>query len=354
MSEKKKPRVGFVGVGNMGQNAHLKNYAALDDCEVVAISELRPELGKKVGERYHIPSVYTDHKEMLAKEDLDALVASQAFGRHGAILPELLMTGKPVFSEKPLAHGIEIGEKIVEAEKDGGSFLMLGYHKRSDPATMWAKEQIEALKDSKELGELKYVRILMPAGDWIAAGFDDLIRSQEAMAGISEIDPPPSDMDEGQFKSYTEFVNYYIHQINLMRYLLGEEYRVAYVAPAGAMLAVESASGISGVIEMSPYTTTIDWQEQALVCFERGYVKIDLPAPLAFNRPGQAELMRDPNKETVPQTIRPTLPWTHAMRQQAINFISAVHGETGPLCTAEEALLDLKNAREWLELAVIA
>ena len=36
-----KVRIGFVGVGNMGQCAHLKNYANLDICQVVAIAEIR-------------------------------------------------------------------------------------------------------------------------------------------------------------------------------------------------------------------------------------------------------------------------------------------------------------------------
>ncbi len=40
-------RIGFVGVGSMGQCAHLKNYATLSDCDVVGLAELRPELGRR-------------------------------------------------------------------------------------------------------------------------------------------------------------------------------------------------------------------------------------------------------------------------------------------------------------------
>ncbi len=46
----------------------------------------------------------------------------------------------------------------------------------------------------------------------------------------------------------------------------------------------------------------------------------------------------------------PTLPWIHAMRQQAINFIRAVKGEIKPLCDAPEALEDLKVARQYIRL----
>jgi predicted dehydrogenase len=347
--EKKKVRVGFVGVGMMGQCAHLANYAVLDDCEVVALAEMREEMGRLVAARYGVPKTYKTHKEMLEAEELDAIVASQGFVRHGVLLPELLLSGKPVFSEKPLAASIEVGEKIVAAEKEGGAFLMVGYHKRSDPATMLAKSKIEEIKKSGELGAMTYVRILMPAGDWIANGFASIIKTDEPYPPIA-VDPAPSDMDAETHKEYISFVNYYIHQVNLMRHLLGENYSVAHVAKSSVMLAVESASGVAGVIEMSPYRTTIDWQEEALVCFEKGYVKIGLPAPVASNRPGTVEIFRDPGNETVPETIRPQLPWVHAMRQQASNFVAAVRGDAKPLCTAAEALLDLKNAKEYLDL----
>ena len=41
-------RIGFVGVGSMGQCAHLKNYVTLEDCEVVALAEIREALGHRV------------------------------------------------------------------------------------------------------------------------------------------------------------------------------------------------------------------------------------------------------------------------------------------------------------------
>jgi predicted dehydrogenase len=145
-------------------------------------------------------------------------------------------------------------------------------------------------------------------------------------------------------------VNYYIHQVNLMRHLLGEPYRVTYAEPSRVLLAVQSASGVAGVIEMSPYHTTIDWQESALVAFDRGYVMLRLPAPVASNRPGSVEILLDPGKGATPQTIVPHLPWVHAMRQQAISFVSAIQGKSKPPCEAPEALEDLKMAQDYIRL----
>ena len=133
------------------------------------------------------------------------------------------------------------------------------------------------MKESRKLGALRYVRILMPAGDWVANGntvFFPAMITQPALEWV----PPASDLSEAAYKEYVRFVNYYIHQVNLMRYLLGEPYQVTYADPSGIMFAGRSESGVACVLEMSPYTTSLDWQEPALAAFERGYVKIELPA----------------------------------------------------------------------------
>jgi predicted dehydrogenase len=343
-----KVKIGFVGVGGMGQCAHLKNFALVPDCEVVALAEIRENLGRKVAERYGVPRVYKSHKEMLAAEKLDGIVASQPFTRHGILVPELYKAGVPVMTEKPLSGSIEYGEKMLAALAKSGTWHMVGYHKRSDPATEYAKTEIDRLKATSELGKLRYVRILMPAGEWVANGFADLIRSDEKLPPLESEEPAP-DMDSATYDRYISFVNYYIHQVNLMRYLLGEPYRVAYAEPTQVLLAGVSASGVPCVIEMTPYATTVDWQESALVCFEKGWIKLDLPAPMVLNRPGAVEIYRDPGGDT-PLRETPTLPWVHAMRRQAENFVAAIKGERKPPCEAPEALEDLKVARDYIRL----
>ncbi len=342
----RKIRIGFVGVGGMGQCAHLKNYVTVPDCEVVALAEIRPELASKVAAKYGIAKVYASHAELLANEKLDGIVASQPFTRHGTLVPELLKARIPVFTEKPLAGTIQMGEKIVKALARSGTWHMVGYHKRSDPATMYAKQQIDAFKKSGEIGKLKYVRILMPAGDWVAGGFNDLIWSSEVLPPVAW-DPPAPDMNKATYDRFIGFVNYYIHQVNLMRHLLGEPYKVVFADRTGVVLVGTGASGVACTIEMTPYRTTLDWNEQALIAFENGYVKLDLPAPLAGNRPGRVEVFKDPGNGRPPETVIPTLPWIHAMRQQAINFVRAIKGEIKPLCEAREALEDLKVALQY-------
>ena len=328
----------------MGQAAHLRNYATLPDCEVVALAELRPRLAEAVARKWNIPKVYPNAAALLENEKLDGIVASQPFDRHGSIIPPLYQAGIPVFTEKPLASAVEVGERMLTALASGGSWHMVGYHKRSDPATMYAKAEIDRLKASGEWGKLKYVRITMPSGDWIAGGFNENIHSDEPYPEI------PTDTPQTWNDPYIGFVNYYIHQVNLLRHLFGEPYRVTYAEPSGVLLAAQSESGVAGVIEMTPYQTSVDWNETILIAFEKGYLLLTLPAPLAHNRPGQLEIFADPGDGKTPQRIIPQLPWVHAMRQQASNFVAAIKGEREPMCGAAEALEDLKVAQQYMDL----
>jgi predicted dehydrogenase len=335
-----KIRLGFVGVGGMGQAAHLRNYLTLPDCEVVALAEVRPKLGAAVAARYGIPKVYAGHRALLAAESLDGIVAIQQFTMHADLIPDLLEKGVPVLTEKPLADSVAAGEKILAAASEAKAPLYLAYHKRSDPATTYAKQQLDAWRANNEVGKLRYIRVAMPPGDWSAQGFSQLIHTDEKY----ELKPT------AYSDPYIHFVNYYIHQINLIRFLLGEDYEVIAADPTGVTLPLLSDTHIAGTLEMSTHHTTLDWQEEAFISFERGWIKLELPAPLAIDRPGRVTVFRDPGKGEMPTTTTPTLPWIHAMRQQATHFLNAIRGEPTPLCTAADGLKDLQSAQQYIDL----
>lgn len=344
-----KVRIGFVGVGGMGQMAHLRNYVDLGDCEVVAIAELRSETAKLVARRYGIDKVYHDHRAMFDNEELDGVVASQPFTRHAVLLPEIYERVKYVFTEKPLAVGPDAGAALAAAAAKAGCTHMVGYHKRSDPATMYVKKLVDNWKADKKVGNMRYVRVVMPPGDWVAGGFIGMLNAGDPGPGGLENEPKPEDMDDGTYGMYVGFVNYYIHQVNLLRHLLGEAYKVVYASKNGALLVAESESGVAGVIEMATYSTGVEWEETALVGFDRAYVELALPAPLAYNRCGTVNIYDQPEGEHSRHT-QPSMGWTHAMHQQAANFVKVCKGEMAPLCDAAEAVEDLKVARDYVRM----
>lgn len=343
-----KVRIGFVGTGFMGQQAHLRNYTALPDCEVVALAEPRPHLREKVAARYGIKRIYPSHKELLADCPVDGLVASQPYDRHAALLPDLLDHRVPVFIEKPLAVSVEAGQALADRAKQNRTLLMVGYNKRSDLAMEYARKIIDEWKQSGEFGAMRLVRATMPPGDWVAGGGQGFIQTDDPYpAGASE--PRPDDMDEDTFKKYNAFVNYYIHQVNALRFLLGEPYQATYAHPSGVLLVGKSASGVCATIEMAVWHNTHDWQESYLVAFERGYVLIEMPAPLASQLSGQVTVMRDSGDGLGTRTS-PLFPRCHSMLNQAVNFIAAIRGERPAPCEAAEAVEDLRVARDYIRL----
>ena len=299
-----KLRLAFVGLGGMGQCAHLRNYATIGECEVVAAAELRPKLAQQVANRYGIGRVYRDHESLLASEkDLDAIVAIQPFGVHGRLIPKLLGKAPAVLIEKPLANSVEAAEHIAAAAGQSGTKL--------------------------------YV-----------------IKSDEPYPTL-EKDGPPAGMDAATFKKYEAFVNYYIHQVNLMRHLMACDYQVRYADKSGRVMVV-GGDGVTGVLEMATHRTTRDWQEIALVAFEKGWIRLELPAPMVIDQPGRVTVFEDPGGGQEPRQWSPVLPPVHAMRQQAMNFVAALRGEATPLCQYPEALADLRIAQDFIRKQVEA
>jgi predicted dehydrogenase len=342
----KKLRIGFVGVGGMGQMAHLSNYAVLqDECEVVALAEPRRQTAELVARRYGVPQVFTDHRALLENAEVDAIVAPQRFRHHYSIIPDILRKGIPVLTEKPLALSVRAGEQLVRLGEQHGTLHMVGYHKRSDPAMEYAKSLVDQWKISGDFGKLQYIRVSMPPGDWVA-GADKPLSVDEPFPSI-ENEPGPEEFSDDQTKQLDSFVNYYIHQVNAIRFLLGESYRLTFADRGGFLLAGESDSGVTVTLEMAPYSASTDWHEHIMVCFEKGFVRIDLPAPLARQRAGKVTVMRDNGKES-PSYLEPIMPNLSAMRNQARNFIAAVRGDRSAPCLAKEALEDLRLAEEYI------
>lgn len=334
--------IGFVGVGSMGQNAHLKNFSILSDCKVVAVAEPRAGLAASVARKYDIPRTYRDAGEMLAAEDLDGIVAIQPFNRNLQIIAPLYAAGVPILSEKPLAASPEIGHQMVAALLASTARHFVGYHKRSDPASVRARMITRELRSSGRFGALQYVRVTMPPGDWVQGGFDDLLRSDEPVPQIA----PDTEVDP----AYSAFVNYYIHQVNLIRFLLDEDYDARFTDDNGLLLGGHSRSGVTVLLEMAPWQQKIGWSETALVCFERGWVSLDLPAPLASHVSGTVSVYGDSDGTRAAQVVSYPSEPKHAMLAQASAFLAAIRGEDTPLCPAQDAVVDLEIATQYMDL----
>ena len=90
------------------------------ECEFLALAELRPELGRQVQSKYNIPRLYRDHRELADDSEIEAVGVSGPYSSQGEIAKELLLAGKHVFLEKPLAVSVKQTEDILTAVKKSG------------------------------------------------------------------------------------------------------------------------------------------------------------------------------------------------------------------------------------------
>ena len=340
----RKLRIGFVGAGRMGQLAHIRSYALLhDECELVALAEPRPRTAELVAARYGIGRVFRDHQELLESVQVDGLVAPQPYLHHRTLLPDIYPHIRHLFTEKPLALTAVTGDRLVELAGEHSCTHMLGYHRRSDPATRDAKRMVESWKESGELGALRYLRICYSDGDWIANVHGEYIETDEQPPSFAAEEANGDDETVWALHDSTDKL---VHPLNLLRHFLGERHRIDYVHRSGRLIALESESGIPATIEVTPYRRTVGFDEELLVAFERGYVKLRVAPPLARNRGGTLEIYRDLGDGTRPETVRPELPWVDPMRAQAADFLRVCRGEAPPPTGVAEAALDLHLVAE--------
>jgi predicted dehydrogenase len=66
-------RLGYVGCGFMAQHVHLPNFATLPQCALLAIAERRPLLARAVASRLAVEKVYSNHLELAADAQIDAV-----------------------------------------------------------------------------------------------------------------------------------------------------------------------------------------------------------------------------------------------------------------------------------------
>ena len=341
----KKVKIGFIGVGHMGQLAHLLNYVQLPErCEIVTLCDTRINQATQLANRYSIPNVTPDYRELLADESIDAVVCCQQFNNHVVLVPEILKAGKHVITEKPLCIFPHNGDELVKIAKETGKIHMVGYHKRSDPATEYALEIINRWKASGEMGKMTYVRMSMPPGNFRKDADQPLMTGEPPNPVPPE--PGPAGMDDATRERTIWFVNYYIHQVNLMRYLLGEDYKMTFADRH--LFTARSESGVNCILEIEPYSTTVDWQEHALVCFERGWVRIDLAPPLATQLASTVSVYEDKGWDSLFTT--PMMPNVCAMRNQAKNFLMAVTGERPAPCLSDTAVKDLRIVEDYIRM----
>lgn len=162
-------RLGFIGIG-IQSRGHLKRFVGTNDTQVVAVCDVvreRLEDSKRIVEEgyakqkdigsYKGCAAYVDFRELLARDDIDAVVIGTPDHWHAIPAVMACRAGKDVYCEKPLSLTISEGRAMVQAAREHDRVFQTGSQQRSEFGGLF-RRAVELIRNG-HLGEIKTVRV---------------------------------------------------------------------------------------------------------------------------------------------------------------------------------------------------
>jgi myo-inositol 2-dehydrogenase / D-chiro-inositol 1-dehydrogenase len=192
-------RVGIIGTGQIGEDHGRKLASVIAGASVSAVSDVRRERAVEVADALGGARVFDSGQELIASDLVDAVLVTSIAETHAEFVLACIEAGKPVMCEKPLAPTVPECEAILEAEVAHGKRLVIvGFMRRYDPGY----RQVKATLQSGSIGEplmLHNVHRNLTVGEGYAS-----------------------------FMTMTDSM---IHEVDVSRWLLGEEIAAVQVIP---------------------------------------------------------------------------------------------------------------------------
>ncbi|MCC5828529.1 MAG: Gfo/Idh/MocA family oxidoreductase [Phycisphaeraceae bacterium] len=332
-------RLGFIGAGFMGQLAHLHSYRQLDGCQIVALAEAKPELGRKVAARFDIKRLYGSHRQLLEDDGVDAVIVSQPYHHNVELGRQVLESGRHLFTEKPMAARLEDAQLLVDLARSRNLRYACGFMKRYDPGVRLARRKLDELREGGGLGRLRMIDAACFLGDWLENPGQP-IRSDEPAAAEPITPRYPAFLPESRRDLYDHFLNIYSHTINLLRFLLpGHDLKCvsAHHQDRGFLVVLRAGDvlvSLRGVPSAAP-----KWQEWATFQFEKGRVHLDLPTPLNRQKVADVTVLQPDGDGWIEQRMVAPVRW--AFLEQARAFIEAIEAGRGPAAEGQACLPDV-------------
>ena len=204
--------MGIIGVGGRCRQV-LPVFLAQEDVHVVAVCEVnasRRRRGKQIVDEHYGNNdcdTYHDLRNMLARDDIDAIFAATGDRWHTPVSIMSMKAGKDIYCEKPCSLTVEEGRELADAVERYGRVYQAGTQRRSVGNFAFAVD----LARSGKLGELKTTYAAIP---WLGVNRGTLPAQPE---------PPKDELDwdfwlgpvpwheynekwiQGQWKRYFDF-----------------------------------------------------------------------------------------------------------------------------------------------------
>ena len=176
-------RAGVIGLGSMGRNHARVWDEEIDQVELVAVADPRPDTLRACADERRARA-YADASAMLAEEELDLVSVAAPTSLHHDLTVAALAAGAHVLVEKPISATRSEAERMMSAAADAGRLLSVGHIERFNPAIVELRRRLQ----SGELG-----RIFQVAATRLGP-FPDRIRD----VGVV-VDLAPHDLDVMRF-----------------------------------------------------------------------------------------------------------------------------------------------------------
>jgi len=190
--------LGVIGTGAIGREHIRRCSKVLVGAKVVAVNDINHQSAVDVISSLQLDAqVYDDAHELVKASNVDAILVTSWGPSHEEFVLAAIAAGKPVFCEKPLAVTAAGCKRIVDAEiKHGKRLVQVGFMRPFDRGYRALKEVI----DSGEIGEPLMLHC--------------------AHRNASVADTYSTDM---------AIVDTLIHEINVLSWLLNDDYRTVQV-----------------------------------------------------------------------------------------------------------------------------
>lgn len=162
--------LGFIGVGMMGQG-HVRLCLHYPEVQVLAVCDVdrwRRQHAKATAEEHYAAakpsgtyrgcSAYNDLRDLLARDDLDAVVIATGDRWHALATVLAAKAGKDVYCEKPISLTIREARTMVEVIRRYGRVFQAGLQQRSSPEFRRACSLVRA----GAIGKVRIVYVIFP------------------------------------------------------------------------------------------------------------------------------------------------------------------------------------------------
>jgi myo-inositol 2-dehydrogenase/D-chiro-inositol 1-dehydrogenase len=161
---------GCIGLGRMG-SADMREILGFKQAQIIAVCDVDSKRAEQAGQRvekhygeqstdgtYKGCKVYSDFRELIARDDIDAV--SIVTPDHWHALPAIAAakTGKDIFLQKPLSLTIAEGRVVSDVVRRYGRVFQIGSQQRSDARFRFACELVR----NGRVGNLLTIKVGLP------------------------------------------------------------------------------------------------------------------------------------------------------------------------------------------------